>query len=125
MNQICLIVDDHDALRDLLRQWLSDSLPLIEFQEATSAEQALELAIKLEPRAILMDISLPTMNGIEATSLIKQALPDATVIIHTIHEELIYREKAAQAGADFYITKKETQIALMPLIKTVFSFQDC
>lgn len=124
MNKICLIVDDHRGLRNVLEKWLSGIFPDISFQAVATAEEALALAVTLKPHAIIMDVSLPKMNGIEATRQIKQILPDTKVIIHTIHEELIYKERAAQAGADFYISKKRVQIGLLPALKSTFSLEN-
>jgi len=124
MNSVCLIVDDHRGLRDLLKQWLANNFPQITFHAVASAEEAVEMVKKIKPHTVIMDIGLPNMNGIEATKQLKQMHPDIKVIIHTIHEEPIYMEKAASIGADFYVSKKRTQTALLPAIRTAFSLAD-
>jgi len=122
MKQICLIVDDHRGLRNLMEKWLSGVFPEVSFYAVATAEEAIAIAGETKLHTVIMDVSLPRMNGIEATRQIKEILPDTKVIIHTIHEETIYKERAAQAGADFYISKKRTQIALIPTLKNTFSF---
>jgi DNA-binding NarL/FixJ family response regulator len=124
MNRVCLIVDDHRGLRHVLEKWLSGIFPDFSFHTVATAEEAIELASTVKPGTIIMDVSLPQMNGIEATRLIKRILPQTKIIIHTIHEEAIYKERAAQAGADFYISKKRTQIALLPALESMFSFDE-
>jgi DNA-binding NarL/FixJ family response regulator len=121
MPPTCIIVDDHTALRTLLMDWLGESFPNTHFLAASSGEEALEMAQRIKPDVMLMDVGLPGMNGIEVTRKIKQAHPETFIIIHTIHEDLAYRQDAASAGADIYITKSKTQTDLLPILLTVFS----
>lgn len=121
MNPICIIVDDHKALRKALKSWLEVNFKGINFLDAADGEEALALVRNTEPAAVVMDVSLPGMNGIEATRQIKQTFPKTCVIIHTIHEDIAYREDAESAGAEFYITKSRTQTDLLPVIFKVFS----
>ncbi len=117
----CLIVDDHDQLRNLLCEWLKVIFPTVEFISASSGETALELVELHRPEVVLMDISLPGLNGVEATQRIKQHWPQTFVIIHTIHDDQAYHEHASLAGADVYISKSKTQAELVPALLKVFS----
>ncbi len=83
----CLIVDDHEQLRNLLSDWLEAIFPTVQFISAASGETALELVHRHQPDVVVMDIGLPGMSGIEATRRIKQAFPATFVVIHTIHDE--------------------------------------
>lgn len=121
MNQTCIIVDDHGSLRRLLVNWLETVFEDIEFLGATSGEEALVLARFCTPVVVIMDVGLPGISGIEATRKIKQGQPGTCVIIHTIHDDIAYREDAKAAGADFYITKSRTQADLIPVLFEVFS----
>jgi two-component system invasion response regulator UvrY len=121
MNQTCIIVDDQVSLRSLLIEWLGTAFQDIKFLGAASGEEALVLVRSNIPVAVIMDVGLPGISGIEATRQIKQSLPETCVIIHTIHEDLAYREDAESAGADFYITKSRTQADLIPVLLEVFS----
>lgn len=117
----CLIIDDHDGLRSILFEWLKGMFPIVDFYQANSGEQAIQLAESLRPDIFLMDISLPGISGIEATRKIKNFLPDSFIIIHSIHGEQSYRDDAHNAGADLYITKSKTQSDLIPALLKVIS----
>lgn len=121
MNQICIIVDDHGSLRRLLVNWLETVFEDIQFLGADSGEEALALVRVSTPVVVIMDVGLPGISGIEATRQIKQTLPETCVIIHSIHDDIAYREDAKAAGADFYITKSRTQADLIPVLVEVFS----
>ena len=121
MNPTCIIVDDHETLRSLLCDWLTTIFPNIKFTCVATGEAASDLAILIKPQVVLMDISLPGINGVEAARQIKNFLPETIVIIHTIHEDQAYREAAASVGVDGYITKSKTQIDLIPTLLKAFS----
>jgi len=107
-----LIVDDHDILRKLLEtnlhEWFSD----VRVLNASDAESAVDLALRERPDAIVMDISLPGMNGIEATRVIKKQLPKTPVVMLTVHELAAYKVDASAAGADAYVPKRLMQTEL-------------
>jgi DNA-binding NarL/FixJ family response regulator len=75
-----LVVDDHPLLRQELQSLVSCSGDIKIIGEAIDGEQACELAQRLQPDVILMDIEMPTMNGIDATRWIKTALPQIIII---------------------------------------------
>ena len=114
-----LIVEDHAVVRAALRDWLIALFPGYLVLEAGSGEEALVLAAAQHPRIVLvvMDFSLPHMNGIETTRQIKSIRPSARVAILTIHEEQDYQVEAKTAGADAYVFKREMQTDLMPALK--------
>jgi DNA-binding NarL/FixJ family response regulator len=121
MKPYCLIVDDHDRLRQILHDWLQSVFPDIEFTTAITGEEAIEIAQRLLPSVVLLDVGLPGMGGIETTRQIKSLFPQTFVIIHTIHDDQAYREDATAAGADLYITKNNTQTDLIPVLEKIFS----
>jgi DNA-binding NarL/FixJ family response regulator len=99
-----LIVDDHPVFRFGLRSLIS-SVPEMEvIAEATSGEEAIEEAKKIEPDIILMDINMPGINGIEATHRILATNPEIGILILTMFEDDSVFE-AIQAGARGYILK--------------------
>ncbi|GAB4557383.1 MAG: hypothetical protein Kow0047_01680 [Anaerolineae bacterium] len=112
-----LIVDDHQVLRTALRKWLSLYFPECRYLEATTGEEALELAARERPSIVLMDIGLPGMSGIEATLRIREISPTSHVIIVTIHEEPEYEEDALAAGATAYVSKFQMGFELIPLLQ--------
>jgi DNA-binding NarL/FixJ family response regulator len=120
LNKIrILIVDDHPVFRFGLRALIS-SIPEMEVvAEATSGEAAIEEARKLKPDIILMDVNMPGINGIEATSRILAAAPEIGILILTMFEDdSVF--KAVQAGARGYILKgadpEETLRAIQSVI---------
>jgi len=121
MNPTVLIVEDHDAVRAALRDWLSVVFQDWGFLEAKSGEEAVDLARRNSPDVILMDIGLPGMNGIEATRRIKAAVPQAQVVMLTIHEAPEYQADAAAAGASAYILKRHMHSELIPALQRLLS----
>ena len=116
MAATILIVEDHDAVRRSLRDWLEVEFPQCRVIDAASGEEAIALIRGESPRLVLMDISLPGMSGVEATRQIKAALPSAQVVMLTIHENDTYRADATTAGASAYVTKRVMQTELIPTL---------
>ncbi len=102
-----LIVDDHSLARQAIRMALRfcRSGPLEIVGEAADGATAIELARRLAPNIITVDIGLPDMSGLEVARRLKREVPQAKVVMVTIHEERQYREEAVKAGAAFYVTK--------------------
>ncbi len=119
-----LIVEDHDALRDSLRKWLSSIFPDCNFMDAKSGEEAVALASDRSPDIVLMDIGLPKMNGIEATRYILKAVPTTHVVILTIHDVADYKTDASAAGAIAYIPKHRMHSELIPVVTKLLLHPD-
>ena len=121
MTATILIVEDHDAVRRSLRDWLGVEFPQCRVIEAASGEEAIALIQVESPRLVVMDISLPGMSGIEATRQIKAALPSAQVVMLTIHENDTYRADATMAGASAYVPKRVMQTELIPTLAALLA----
>jgi two-component system response regulator NreC len=116
-----LLADDHTILRAGLRMLL-DAQPDIEVVgEASDGKQALAEAQRLQPDLVLMDITMPEMNGIEATRQIKRSLDTTRVLILTMHENEEYLFQVLRAGASGYILKEAAGTELISAIRIVFS----
>ncbi len=100
-----LIVDDHAIVRTGVRSLLDSDDEFSVVGEAASGQDALALAARLNPDVVLMDITLPDMNGLEAMVRIKETVPDTGVVIFTMHEDEDYFFRAIQAGAAGYVVK--------------------
>ena len=101
-----LVVDDHPLFRDGIRERLeSGDGSIVVIGEAGTGAQAHDLAKALRPDVVLMDISMPDMNGIEATRLVHAELPQAAVIILSVYDDQQYVQAALAAGASGYLLK--------------------
>jgi DNA-binding NarL/FixJ family response regulator len=119
-----MIVDDHVNLRRLLHEWLSDELPGCAFVEMRTANEALMYCLQEPPHVIIMDIDMPGINGIDATSRVKSILPDTKVVILTVHENGLYKEAAMKAGATAFIHKRRLYDDLVPVLSDIVACQE-
>lgn len=100
-----LIVDDHAIVREGLRALLQTDPRITIVAEAPDGKRAIELARQLKPQIILMDISLPIINGIEATREITRKIPASKVLILSTASDRANVEAALQCGASGFLTK--------------------
>jgi two-component system, NarL family, response regulator NreC len=118
-----LLVDDHAVVRSGLRMLLENERDVEIIGEASTASQALEAAIELQPNVILMDIGLPDMSGIDATREIKKRCPDVSIVALTIHEDEEYFFKMLEAGASGYVPKRAAPEELITAIRAAATGQ--
>ena len=121
MSVTIILADDHDGVREALRDWLEAEFRECRLIEAKSGEEAVALIQTESQCLIVMDITLPGMNGIEATRRIKAILPSAQVVILTIHEHDTYRADAIAAGASAYVPKRLMQTELIPTLTALLA----
>lgn len=114
-----LIVDDHPALREGLKSILSFSPFFDIVGEVCDGLDALDFVEKLLPDLVLMDLSMPRMDGIAATREIKKKWPATKVLVFTIHESPEYRTAARTAGADGYLLKGSSRAEMIDSIKDI------
>jgi len=114
-----LLVDDHGVVRAGLRMLLAADAELQIVGEAENGAQALRLADELAPDVVLMDISMPDMNGIEATRRIKADHPNVAVLALTMHEDDQYFFEMLGAGASGYVPKRAAPNDLISAIHAV------
>ena len=120
MSQIrILLVDDHAVVRAGLRMLLAADPELQIVGEAENGAAGVRLARELAPDVVLMDISMPDMNGIEATRRIKEACPDVAVLALTMHEDDQYFFEMLAAGASGYVPKRAAPNDLISAIHAV------
>ena len=114
-----LIVDDHPVFRQGLRDVLETDPHLNIIGEAADGEVALEIVPEINPDVILMDINLPTMNGLQVTRKIKGQFPQIKVIMITGYDDAEQVFHALRAGASAYCPKDITPEALIGIINIV------
>ncbi len=111
-----LIADDDERFRGELRQLLARE-PEVSVAEARDGDEALRLTREMRPSVVLMDITMPSVDGLEATRRIKALQPETKIIIVTVHAEEPYRRAARESGADGFLVKKTLTGELMPMIR--------
>jgi DNA-binding NarL/FixJ family response regulator len=120
-KQRIFIVEDHTLLRAGLRALLSQDPDLEIVGEADNGRDAVRAIGALAPDLVLMDLSMPGMNGIEAMMDIKRRNPDTRVLVLTIHKTDEYIHESLRAGADGYILKDATHDELRVAIRSVLN----
>lgn len=104
-----LIADDHTLVRETWSFILNNDARFQVVAESGSGEEAVELAKKLRPNIVIMDINLPGINGIEATQLIRKFSPGSKILGVSLHTQPTYARKMMQKGASGYVTKNSTR----------------
>jgi DNA-binding NarL/FixJ family response regulator len=99
-----LIADDHQLLRQALRRAFEDAGAEV-VGEASDGEEAMRLAAELQPELVLMDVTMPVLDGIEATRQLHAQRPDLPIVVLTMHGEASVRADAVAAGASAFVTK--------------------
>ncbi|MEW5899617.1 MAG: response regulator transcription factor, partial [Bacillota bacterium] len=120
MNKIkVLIVDDHPVVRQGIRRILEMENDVEVVGEAGNGRQALADVAALQPDVVLLDISLPGLDGIEVARRLKQTCPETRVIVLTVHEQEQFLFQAVQAGVDGYLLKDLPEAELAVVIRKV------
>ena len=118
-----LLADDHTILRAGLKMMLNAQPDIEVVGEAHDGRQAIHEAQRLLPDIVLMDITMPDMNGIEATRQIKKLVPEIKVLVLTMHENDEYIFQALRAGASGYILKEAADTELITALHVIQSGQ--
>ena len=114
-----LLVDDHTMFREGLRNLLKMEGDLELVGEARNRRQAVALVKKLRPAVVVMDIGMPSLNGLEATRHILKEVPSAKIIILTAHSDDAYVKKAMESGAVGFLPKQASTYHLCEVIREV------
>ena len=107
-----LIVEDHELVRRALKKLIQRSSVSTWCGEAASAEAALDLIPECRPQLVLIDISLPGMNGIELIHVLHEKYPDLWLLALSAHDESVYGVRAIEAGAHGYVMKEKVDKVL-------------
>jgi len=116
-----LLVDDHVVVREGLKTLINNETDLQVVGEATDGREVRELAAQLRPDVVVMDVSLPHMNGIDATRKLKEAFPAIKIIALSAYEDRIYIRRMMEAGATGYVLKRSASAELLRALRLVAS----
>ena len=115
-----LLAEDHTIVRKGLRALLDDEVDIEVVGEAQDGREAVEMVDQLQLDVVLMDISMPGLNGLEATRQIKARFPDARVLVLTRHANKEYIYQILRAGASGYVIKQAAPAELVLAIQAVY-----
>ena len=119
METTIVLADDHRLVREGLRRLIEERSDFRVVGEATTGQEAVELASRKKPDLVLMDISMPGLSGIEATRRICKGTNDTRVLILSMHANRSYVEEVLRAGASGYVLKDAASSDLIQAIDAV------
>ena len=114
-----VIADDHAIVRAGLRALIRDEIGLDLIGEAAGGYEAIELVEKNNPDVLVLDISMPDLDGISVTRTLKLNFPDLRILILTLHEDEALLKEAIKAGASGYILKRAAESELVTAIQVI------
>ncbi len=114
-----VLVDDHAVVREGYRRLLERTDDISVVADVSTGEQAYRTVCELQPDVTVMDISLPGIGGIEAVRRIVARLPEAKILMFSMHEDTVFSSRALQAGARGYVTKSAAPEVLVEAVRLV------
>lgn len=114
-----LLVDDHPIIRESLKQLLQKTFPSILIRESTGTDSALEEICSYPWTFVILDINLPSQNGLRIIRKIQTCCPQIPIIVFSLFSENQYRLRALRAGAVDYVSKEGSPLKLVDVIKSV------
>lgn len=114
-----LLVDDHLLVRRGFRRMLEDEPGIAIVAEAADGQEAVDLAVRVRPNVVVMDYALPSMNGATAARKIRAAVPEAAILILSMHSEPACVRNCMEAGVRGYLLKNAMDLELVEAVKTL------
>jgi len=122
MSVRILIADDNERVRRGIKELLASETTWQICGEAKNGTEAVQKSLELRPNFVLMDISMPELNGLEAARLLRRDLPGVTILVMSQHDPMQLLPRAIEAGANACIDKSRIDVELLPTIKSVEGF---
>jgi DNA-binding NarL/FixJ family response regulator len=113
-----VIVDNQPAVREGLKMRLRLESDMGVVGEARDGKEAFDVVSRLKPDIVIMDMEMPVVDGLAATKALKESAPETQVIILTIHDDELSRQKAREAGAAGFVSKHADETVLLNAIRT-------
>ena len=107
MTKQILIVDDSKLVRQFVRTNLEDRLEHIVCSEATDGMDAIQRVAEVKPDLIVLDLSMPRMNGLEAAAILHDMLPKVPIILYTLHKDIVSEKRAQAVGVRAVVSKTD------------------
>jgi CheY-like chemotaxis protein len=118
-----LLADDHEAIRKGVRQVLLANAYLEVVGEASNGREAIDEARKLQPDLIIMDWSMPELDGLTAAQMIKKFSPQTAILIFSVHTSKLFRDLAKNMGMEGFLTKGSSSVDLLTAVDAVLHKQ--
>jgi DNA-binding NarL/FixJ family response regulator len=114
-----VLADDHPIVREGLRQLVNAQPDMRVVGEAGDGEEACKVARELQPDVLVMDLSMPVLDGAQATEQVRRDCPNVRVLALTVHEERLYLTQLLRAGASGFVLKRAAGSELVRAVRTV------
>lgn len=116
-----IIADDHDLVREGIHGRLVDEAGIDLVGEAQNGQQAIELCQSLSPDLVLLDVSMPELNGLETAKIIRRDMPDIKILFLSVYDNQEYVMEALRIGANGFVLKDVSKPEMLSAIKLVVS----
>jgi two-component system nitrate/nitrite response regulator NarL len=100
-----VLADDHEMVRRGIRSTVNGHPPWTVCGEAENGQQAIDLVLELKPDLVVLDLSMPVMNGLQAAAKIRQLAPSTKILVLSMHDSPQAKQEALAVGADAFLTK--------------------
>jgi len=117
-------VDDHELIRQGVRFIFSRDSRFTICGEAANGAEAVEQVKKMHPDVVVLDISMPVMNGLEAATEIRRLAPATKIVILTMHDSAQMRKQSQSAGADGFVTKSQVASHLLRVVESLMQVRE-
>ena len=114
-----VLADDHAVVREGLKALVNAQPDMRVIGEAADGEAAWRAAMELSPDVLVMDLSMPTLGGVDATVRVRRDCPNVKILALTVHEERLYVTQLLRAGASGYVLKRAAAAELVRAVRTV------
>jgi DNA-binding NarL/FixJ family response regulator len=118
-----VLADDHEVVRKGIRAIVNGHPPWTVCGEAENGQQAIDLVLELKPDLVVLDLSMPVMNGLQATARIRQLAPSTKILVLSMHDSSQVEHGALAAGADAFLTKGASTDTFIRTVTTLLDIR--
>jgi DNA-binding NarL/FixJ family response regulator len=118
-----VLADDHEIVRKGIRAIVNGHSPWTVCGEAENGQQAIDLVLELKPDLVVLDLSMPVMNGLQATARIRQLAPSTKILVLSMHDSPQVEHGALAAGADAFLTKGASADTFIRTVATLLDMR--